>query len=50
MKPPDWLVIAPKSAWRREGNQVVFTVRLSRYFWAHPGFWWFLLRNRRVRP
>ena len=48
MKPPGWLVIAPKSQWRKsEDGQAEFTVRVR--LW-HPGFWLDVIRTLARRP
>lgn len=43
MRLPPWIVV---SDWTpADGRSIEFRLRLSRYWWAHPGFWVFLLRR-----
>jgi hypothetical protein len=43
MKMPRWIVVAPKSEWRRsaDGRSIEFDVRVRKW---HPGFWLYAIR------
>lgn len=47
MRTPGWLVW---QGGRREGDHYVGTFRLSRFYWAHPGFWVYVVTHRRFQP